>query len=248
MSEWNVVWRVVGWSCRFWLGVLCVIGGAGDAHAQQWPAGWPTVDGVKVALRADDLLAQASQQRAALLQLSEMVNAQAGTRQYNGRLTDAERLLLGSYKRAAADIERRTLAGFDPAETQRLQLKSPRAQWLFGSDALARDVTFGRERVYPLLDEKLRATIQTAAEVRRQAIGKQEAQAQAAQNAATERARRKALEPMISLAVPAGGDCFAGLPVLPAARATSFRSAERLSGGAFRIGVSRGAGHRGGPC
>jgi hypothetical protein len=179
------------------------MGGAGNVHSEQWPTGWPTVERVNMALQAEDPLRQASQQRAALLQLSEMVNSQAGPRQYNGRLTESEKLLLGSYKRAAAEIERRTLAGFDPAETQRLQLKSPRARWLMGSDALARDAAFGRERVNPLVDEKVRLSIQAAAEVRRQVVAKQEAQVQAAQHAASERARRKALEPLMSLAVPA---------------------------------------------
>lgn len=94
-----------------------------------WLAEMPDPDKVRAAIRGKDELDTAARQAAALYQLREMIGVLAGDRRLRNQTTDEERRLMRAYAEADGAVREPIVARFDAAETQRLGMKSPRAQW-----------------------------------------------------------------------------------------------------------------------
>lgn len=219
--------------------------------------GMPTVQQVMAAATSGDDLTAAARQRAALLQAAGMVETLSDGRVYRNQLTAQEKALLSGYRSKAGEIERKTLAGFDPEETKRLQLNSPRAKWFNASTRMELDKNFRAEVVEPLLGPALREQLRQLpmAQDQRQrqlaAVQMQQRQAQAAAQHAEAEQRSSlymriasmiglAMLAVVSLGVLTQPPGFGGRSDKPDAylggrRALEFRSARgRVSGLAER--------------
>lgn len=172
-------------------------------------------------------------------------------------LSAEERQLRAAYSKAAREVERQALAGFDPAETKRLGPNSPRVRWYNLTTRLERDAVFRAEVIGPLLApaqrERLRqlAVVQQQAQVqKRQAVEASARAQEAAQRAEAEQRSSLfmriagmiglAMLAVVSLGVLTQPPGFGGRSDKPDAyrggrRALEFRSARgRVSGLAER--------------
>lgn len=159
--------------------------------------GLPSVEQVMSAAAAGDGLTTVARQRAALLQAAGIVETLSDGRVYRNQLTVQEKALLSGYRSKAVEIERKTLAGFDPEETKRLQLNSPRAKWFNASTRLELDKNFRAEVVEPLLAPALREQLRqlpVVQEQRQRQMGASQQQAQTRQRQALEVAQRAEAE------------------------------------------------------
>lgn len=189
--------RRLGLALSIWVALWVTLAGAVEIQ------GMPSVEHVMAAAAGRDGLDTAARQRAALLQAAGVVETLSDGRIHRSQLTAQERAWLSAYRSRAREIERRTLAGFDPAETRQLGLNSPRAQWFNSATRLELDAKFRAEVVEPLLTPALRE------QLRQLTVGQQQAREasartqRAAEAAAASRARWRAYEPLWSLAVAA---------------------------------------------
>lgn len=219
--------------------------------------GMPSVQQVMAAATAGDDLTAAARQRAALLQAAGIVETLSDGRVYRNQLTAQEKALLSGYRSKAGEIERKTLAGFDPEETKRLQLNSPRAKWFNASTRMELDKNFRAEVVEPLLGPAVREQLRQlplVQEQRQRQLAARQQQAEVNQRQALEAAQRAeaglygriagtiglAMLAVVSLGVLTQPPGFGGRSDKPDAyrggrRALEFRSARgRVSGLAER--------------
>jgi hypothetical protein len=178
---------------RLWQGLCLVLAAwaltlATTARAAA-PQDMPSVEQVMAAAGGRDALDTAARQRAALLQAAGVVETLSDGRVYRNQLTAQERASLSAYKSRAREIERQTLAGFDPAQTRQLGLNSPRAQWFRLATRLELDAKFRAEVVEPLLTPAQREQLRQLPLVQEQ----RQRQLAAAQQQAQQQ-RRQALE------------------------------------------------------
>jgi hypothetical protein len=87
----------------------------------------PSVERVLREIQGQDRLDTLARQVAAFEQLMKMVEVMAGKRRF--RLTRDEQRIKAMYNTAFWKMQQDTLNSFDPAETKRLAMESPRAKW-----------------------------------------------------------------------------------------------------------------------
>lgn len=116
------------WAAATLLRLLCCLTlcGAARAASPDYLDEFPSVERVLQDLGGRDERDAGAKRVGAFRQLSEMVTALAGMR----AATPDEAALLQRYNVAQGAIDLPMMASFDPAETQRLGMRSPRAKWV----------------------------------------------------------------------------------------------------------------------
>lgn len=155
-----------------WLAAFAVLAAFVATPVAAAVDGFPSVAQVQSAAAGRDELETSARQRAALAQMAELVELLAQGQAPRRALSADERQLRADYSKAVREIERQTLAGFDPAETKRLGPNSPRVRWYNLTSRFERDVGFRTEVIEPLLAPALRERL------RQVTAGQQQAQLQ----------------------------------------------------------------------
>jgi hypothetical protein len=94
-----------------------------------WLLEMPQPAKVLAEIRGKDELDTAARQAGAFVQLRNMIGTLAGPRLFRNQRNDEEKRLMQMYAEAEGKVSGPVITRFNPAETQRLGMNSPRAKW-----------------------------------------------------------------------------------------------------------------------